>query len=72
MGTELPQGMGPARESQDKGQGLFGAPPPKPQTTYIPRLSLDTCAEVMQHDGGGGLGEGPQSPAPCPQGWLLA
>lgn len=47
--------------------------------TLLPQTPYDThsnpvpgraCAEVMQHDGGGGPGEGPQSPAPCPQGRL--
>lgn len=42
--------MGPTKESQDKEKGLMGSLPPKPQMTNIPILSLDLCAEVMQHD----------------------
>lgn len=68
MGTELPQGMGPARESQDKGQGLFGAPPPQtPDDIHSKAVPGHMCRGHAARRGRR-AGRGATVPSPLPTG----
>lgn len=42
--------------------------PQAPNDTHSNSVHECACAQVMQHNGGGGLGEGPQSPDPACRG----
>lgn len=69
----FPKEWVPPGRARTKQKALWEPYPPQtPGDTYSDPVPGHALVEVMQHNRGGGPGEGPQSPAPCPQGRLLA